>query len=48
MDDAGVDPEEYYDLITYADAHAHSLINSPEPQAYLSQVAVTNDATLTQ
>jgi hypothetical protein len=48
MDDVDIDPEQYYDRITYADAHADSLVNSPEPQAYLSQVAVTNDVTFRQ
>ena len=46
MDDADIDPEKYYDLITDADAHADSLVKSPEPQAYLSQAAVIDDVTL--
>jgi len=48
MGDADIDPEEYYGMITYADAHADSLVDSPEPQAYFSQVTVTDDVTLRQ
>ena len=48
MDDADIDPDEYYDMITDADAHADSLVDSPEPQAYFSQVTITDDVTLRQ
>jgi hypothetical protein len=42
MEDANVDPEDYYDQVTDVDAHAISLTKSPEAQVYLSEVAPTN------
>ena len=43
MDDANVDRADYYDVMTYADAQANSLVASPEPQAYLSEVPLIDD-----
>jgi hypothetical protein len=44
MDDAYIDPKDYYDMMADADAHAHSLVESHEPQAYLSEVTLIDDA----
>jgi hypothetical protein len=44
MDDAAIDPQDYYDVMAYADAQTNSLIESPEPQAYLSKVTIIDDA----
>ena len=38
MEDADMESEDYYDVMTYDDAHANSLVESPETQAYLSKV----------
>jgi len=43
-----MDLEDYYGMMTDADAHVDSLAESPEPQAYLSHVAVIDDVTLSQ
>ena len=48
MNDADIDLEDYYGMMTTADAYANSLVDSPEPQPYLSQVNVTDDVTLSQ
>jgi len=48
MDDVDIEPEDYYGVITCADAHADSLVNSPDPQAYLSQVNIIVDAMSSQ
>ena len=46
MDDANVDPEEYCDRVTDADAQAASLTESPEAQAYLSEVTLIDSVRL--
>jgi hypothetical protein len=33
-----MDHEDYYDIMTDVDAHANSLVESPEPQVYLPEV----------
>ena len=43
-----MDPEDYYGMMTDDDEHADSLVVTPELQAYLSHVSVTNDVTLSQ
>ena len=43
-----VDPEDYYGMMTNTDAHGDSLVQSPKLQAYLSQVTVTDNITLSQ
>ena len=48
MDDVDIDPEDYYGMMTYVDVHAESIVYSPEPQAYFSEVNVTDDATSSQ
>ena len=48
LDDADIDHEDDYGMMTYADAHTDSLVESPEPQAYFSRVTVTDDVTLSQ
>ena len=40
MEDADVDPEDYYDQVTDDDAQAASLRDSPEARAYLSEVTL--------
>ena len=42
MEDANVDPEDYYDQMTDVDAQAVSLAESPEAHAYLSEVTLTD------
>jgi hypothetical protein len=42
MEDANVDPEDYYDQVTDVDAQAVSLAESPEAHAYLSEVTLTD------
>jgi len=46
MDNDHMDPEDYYDVMADVDGHANSLIESLEPQAYLSQVTLVNDASI--
>ena len=46
MGDANVDPEDYYDRVTDADAQAASLTESPEAQAYLLEVTLTDNVRL--
>jgi hypothetical protein len=48
MDEADIDPEDYYDVMADVDAQANSLIESPEPQAYLSEVTLVDDALCNQ
>jgi hypothetical protein len=36
MDDVDIDPEDYYGIMTNIDAHADSLVDSPEPQAFFT------------
>ena len=47
-DDVDMDPGDYYGMIIDVDAHANSLVEAPEPQAYLSQVTLIDDVTLSQ
>ena len=42
MENADVDPKDYYDQVTDVDAQAHALRESPEVQAYLSEVPLTD------
>ena len=42
MEDADVDPEDYYDQVTDADAQAVSLRDLPKAHAYLSEVTLTD------
>jgi len=48
MDDANVDHEDSYGMMTNVDAHAYSLVKCPEPHTYLTQVIVTRDVTSSQ
>jgi hypothetical protein len=48
MDDVDMGFGNLYGIKTNADAHADSLVESLESQAYLSQVSVTNNITLSQ
>ena len=43
MDDAYMDPADYLVVIIYVDAHTNSLVESPEPQAYMSIVTIIDD-----
>ena len=43
MDDDDMDPEDYHGMMTNVDAQADSFIGSPEPQAYLLHITVTDD-----
>jgi hypothetical protein len=47
VDDADIDLEDYCGIMAEADAHhADSFVDSPEPQAYFSEVNITDDITL--
>ncbi len=46
MGDANVDPEDYYDRVTDADAQAASLTKTTEAQAYMSEVTLADSVRL--
>jgi len=48
MDEADMDPGDYYDVTIYVDAHANSIGESPEPQAYPSKVPLTDNVLSSQ
>jgi hypothetical protein len=48
MDDVDMDLEDFDVIMTNVDAHADSLVDSPESQAYLSQITVADDVKLSQ
>ena len=43
-----MDPGDYYDVTIYVDAHANSIGESPEPQAYPSKVPLTDNVLSSQ
>jgi hypothetical protein len=44
IDDADINHEDYYDVMADVDAQANSLIESTQPQVYLSEVTLVDDA----
>jgi hypothetical protein len=48
MENADVDPKDYYEQVTDANAQAQALRESPEVQACLSEVTLTDDVVVCQ
>ena len=44
IDNVDIDPKDYYDMMANVDAQVNSQVESPEPQAYVSEVTAIDDA----